>query len=518
VFRKMGWLLLPILLVASCAGPGQPEQEAIKSTSVVGTTLPSTAAPVEGEAQQAEQPLPPTAVPTATPVPSVPAMPIPTPDGLPTEIYVVQPGDTLSGIAFYQCGCEMEELAALNGIDDPAALQVGQPLQIPYEVELTGPNELLLPDSEVVFSPAYVDFDLAAYIEQQDGYLKTYREQVNGREQSAAELLQTIAQNFSIGPRVLLALLEYQSGWVTGSPQTDMATRFPMSLGHGGYEGLYYQLGWAADKLNEGYYTYKRSGTVVFKLADGSRVLAATGLDAGTVAVQDVLAATRDQQEWYGALSADGFMATYREMFGDPAELAVEPLVPIDLTQPLLALPWEGEHTWYLSGGPHGAWLDGSAWAAVDFAPPDVKGHCGVSQQWATAAADGLVVRSEEGKVLIDLDGDGYEQTGWVLFYLHVVQPESLVPGVYLKKGDPVGHPSCVGGLGDSSHLHIARRFNGEWIAADGPVPLVLSGWRAVNGIAPYEGSMVRLDETREACECWDDEVNSMVSDNVVLP
>ncbi|MCS7261233.1 MAG: hypothetical protein NZ765_10700, partial [Anaerolineae bacterium] len=204
----------------------------------------------------------------------------------------------------------------------------------------------------------------------------------------------------------------------------------------------------------------------------------------------------------------------YETLFGDPRRHAIEPLIPVGLEQPVLYLPWPQGRTWYLSGGPHGAWFSGSAWAALDFAPPDVRGHCAVSREWATAAAPGLVLRSEDGQVWIDLDEDGYEQTGWVLFYLHVASLERVAAGTRLARGSRVGHPSCEGGAAKSSHLHIARRYNGEWIAADGPIPLVLSGWRAVNGLAEYEGKMVKGDQVRQACECWETELNGIVSDN----
>lgn len=53
-------------------------------------------------------------------------VPTPTPAGL----YVVQPGDTLGGIAS-EFGTTVEELLAANGLTDPKALQAGQTLLIP---------------------------------------------------------------------------------------------------------------------------------------------------------------------------------------------------------------------------------------------------------------------------------------------------------------------------------------------------------------------------------------------------
>jgi LysM repeat protein len=54
----------------------------------------------------------------------------PTPAGL----YVVQPGDTLGALA-QDFGSTVDEIMAANGLTDPNALQVGQPLIIPSLVQ-----------------------------------------------------------------------------------------------------------------------------------------------------------------------------------------------------------------------------------------------------------------------------------------------------------------------------------------------------------------------------------------------
>jgi hypothetical protein len=52
----------------------------------------------------------------------------------------------------------------------------------------------------------------------------------------------------------------------------------------------------------------------------------------------------------------------------------------------------------------------------------------------------------------------------------------------------------------------MARKYNGEWLAADGlapgVVPFVLGGWVAVRGDAPYQGRMTRIGAWVEACTC----------------
>ena len=64
--------------------------------------------------------------------------------------------------------------------------------------------------------------------------------------------------------------------------------------------------------------------------------------------------------------------------------------------------------------------------------------------------------------------------------------------GAYLHAGDRIGHPSCEGGPATGTHLHIARKYNGEWIAAAGALPFVLDGWTAQSGQKKYEGKLVK--------------------------
>jgi murein DD-endopeptidase MepM/ murein hydrolase activator NlpD len=109
--------------------------------------------------------------------------------------------------------------------------------------------------------------------------------------------------------------------------------------------------------------------------------------------------------------------------------------------------------------------------------------------------APGLIVRSGKGYIIQDLDGDGLEQTGWVLLYLHLVDIKVKV-GDWVETSDLLGHPSCEGGVATGTHLHIARKYNGEWIPADGPLPFVLSGWEAHAGADAYIGTLTRGDLT----------------------
>jgi murein DD-endopeptidase MepM/ murein hydrolase activator NlpD len=457
--------------------------------------------------------LTPTPLPPPTPTPTIEAMPIPTPAGPAFTYHTISTGETLGYLAF-QYGTTIEQLVRMNQLSGPAALiQVDQTLRVPLPTDQRSPDQFLLPDSEVVYSPAYLDFDVADFVHSQGGYLSTYSQYVDNREVTGPEIVVKVAEQFGVGPRLLLALLEHYSGWVTDPNPPEALLNQPLGPRNPRGGDLHRALGFTANRINAGYYGYKRDGFWVFELADRSRAITPEGLNAGTVGVQNILAIHADWETWQTDLGPAGFLADYEALFGDPLAYTFEPVVPITLAQPELTLPWPEGEGFYLTSGPHPAYAHGSAWAALDFGPPDVLGNCYYSSVPATAAADGVVVAVRQGEVYLDLDGDGHIQTGWVLQYLHVaLDSESPVQvGQEVSQGDVIGYASCEGGLANSSHVHLARRYNGEWIAADGPVPLVLSGWVTQPTLNVYDGSMAKGAEVRQACECWDDSLNLII-------
>jgi hypothetical protein len=115
--------------------------------------------------------------------------------------------------------------------------------------------------------------------------------------------------------------------------------------------------------------------------------------------------------------------------------------------------------------------------------------------------ADGLITRASGGAVIQDLDNDGYEQTGWVILYMHIAAEERINAGEYLFTGEQVGHPSCEGGVSNATHVHVARKFNGEWISADGPIPFNMDGWLSSGDGIEYNGFLSRGSQVIEA---WD--------------
>jgi LasA protease len=419
-----------------------------------------------------------------------------------TLLYNAQPGDTLWTVAV-RFGVLPEDIESLEPLPDERKLiDPEELLLIPNRLVDTSPDNRLIPDSELVFSPHVIDFDVEAFIVSQGGYLSRFQENLGGGWHSGAEIVDQIARDNSINPRIILALLEYRSGWVT-DPTTPSGNllKYPMGFVDDHMSGLQRQLIWSVNELGNGYYSWRAGTMTDVTLKDGADIRLAPALNAGTVALQYFFSLDRSVLEWENDLGSEGFIATYTSLFGDPWAYE-HPLYEPYVEQPHLILPFLPGHVWAFTGGPHGAWERDSAWAALDFAPAMTESGCAISSDWVVAAAPGLVVRSDTGIVVLDLDGDGLEQSGWALLYLHVAKNGRVEEGELLEEGDLIGHPSCEGGIASGTHIHIARKYNGEWILADGPLPFELSEWIAVAGSKPYQGALIKDDQIVYACPC----------------
>jgi LasA protease len=443
--------------------------------------------------------------PILTPTPDAPH-PVPTIRNQPDQ-YVVQYGDNLNLIA-QQYGVSTIDIVNANDLSSPDYLEIGEILTIPAPTPgPTGPAFKIIPDSELVYGPVSAYFDIPEFIKNHAGYLSSYEEDVDGSIMTGSQIVERVAQEYSVNPRLLLGVLEYQSGWVTRTKPDDETLDYPMGLYVDWRKGLYHQLAWAADNLNRGYYLWKVNGLAALNFPNGGLIPINPSINAGTAGVQYFFSQLIDLPKWEAAVSEQGLFATYQDLFGYPFDLSIEPLLPPDLVQPAMQLPFEDGVTWSFTGGPHGGWGSGSAWAALDFAPPGDALGCVQSDAWVEAVADGPIIRAGNGAVVQDIDderiisSDGLEQTGWTVLYMHVEGRDRVSPGTYLHTGERIGHPSCEGGVSTGTHLHIARRYNGEWIPADQSLPFELDGWVSIGSGIEYDGYLQYNDKEIEAWE-----------------
>lgn len=486
-------VLVAISLVVSLSR-GAPAGEPTAGGAVSAATIPADA---PGYGSSAPQRPTYAGTPTPDPAPAQGGASVPPAAG--EGRYTVRAGDTLQAIA-RQLNVSLTQIVAANNISDPNRIAVGQVLIIPGVAPAAVPRTpavKLIPDNELVYGPSAQGFSIDDFVPA-DSYLRRYSGTVEGVTLDGVQIVQLVAERTRVNPRLLLAALEHRAGWVRSSNPTGGET--PMQI-FNGLTGLYSQLEWAANQLNLGYYGVLEGNRSVTAISDGTVVEFAPEINAGTVGVQTWLGAHSGATyaNWLQETSRDGFFATFNDMFGDPFAYTDEAFWPPAGAQPALALPWETGETWYFTGGPHGGWIAGSGWAALDFVPPGNQAGCYESTAWLTAVADGVIARSEFGAVVLDLDGDGYAGSGWAVLYQHVATANRIAVGTRVQRGDRIGHPSCEGGFSTGTHLHLARTYNGRWVAADGALPFNLGGWVSSGQGSEYNGALTRDGVRKEA-------------------
>jgi LasA protease len=513
--RRLSVLFIAVsLITASCVGNTTLWGQYATPTPLGGPALSSTPTPAVIPPDTSTLPDPfvvegtttltpaPTATVEASPTPEVASVVLQStstaPTANPTILYYSQNGDWLPAVA-KRFGVDVSAITSPKQLPKSGMIDTGTLLMIPDRrdpnVQYT-PAVQMIPDNEVVLSATSLDLDVPAYVKAAGGYLATYREYLKSSGwTTGAGVIERIAYENSVNPRLLLALLDYEARWVRGTPENQFRIDYPFGQENYHNKGMFLQLSWGSDQLAQGYYGWRNGTMTEIQFRDGEKLKLDPTLNAGTVALMYFFSRSHSLNEWLHIMDqTSGFASFYQSMFGDPWGRAerMGALFPPGFSQPVLELPFEKNSPWAFTGGPHSAWEHDGPLAALDFAPAASKTGCNPTPTWILASAPGLVVRSGNGIVVVDLDGDGKEQTGWDILYLHVANNDRVAKGTWVEMNDPIGHASCEGGIATGTHLHIARKYNGEWMIADGPIPFVLSGWTTVAGAKPYEGKLVK--------------------------
>ncbi len=480
IYRWLGGAFILAVLLSGCNFPVSPESNSglnWESAQAALATLASTA--------------------EATPLVTRPVY-------APGELvdYNAQSGDTLPLLAA-RFNTTIEEILAANTFIPRSATTMppGMPMKIPiYYMPLWGSSYPIIPNERFINGPALLGFDTSAFIAQHNGWLNGYTEYASNGNHGAGEIIDIVAQHFSVSPTLLLALLEFHSGGLTNPKPSDEELTYPLGYQDIGRKGLYRQLIWTANVLNNAYYGFRTSQLLSIEFTDGREERFDPWLNAASAALHYYFNLLLPYDAYQKAIGPEGLAKTYRELFGDPWANE-QPHIPGSLQQPPLAFPFKPGEVWALTGGPHTGWGTGQPYSALDFAPPSVAHGCVPTDLFATAMASGIVARVGQGELVLDLDGDGDERTGWVIFHLHVATQDRAPLGAKLNQGDPIGHPSCEGGTASGTHIHVARKYNGEWMLDEGLLAFNLEGWIAYNGSRPYLGYLKKNGVTVTASQ-----------------
>ncbi len=422
--------------------------------------------------------------------------------------YSAQSGDTVKALAARFNTTEKEIFDSNPNIPrDVTTLPQGMPMNIPIYFRANwGTSFEMIPDSLFVYSPESIGFSARAYTDRSKGWFKYFTIYTADKNRRGGEIVDYIAENYSINPRLLLAIIEFQTHALSSPYQPDgINQNYVLGFRRRNYESLSAQLNQLANFLNNAYYRYREGDLIGFDLQDGSKYVIDPWQNASTAALQYYFSTILSADQFRFTVGPDGFSKLYKQLFGDfPNQLQIHANIPGSLQQPKFQLPFEEDRNWSFTGGPHAAWGENEPLAAVDFAPPSSHSGCVYSGEWVLTPAEGTIVRTDKGLAILDLDDDHDERTGWDILFLHLLTPSIPPVGTHLKAGDRIGHPSCDGGTATGTHVHLARKFNGEWIDAGGSVPLNFDGWTVQNGSEPYLGTLKRYSSTVIACTCSD--------------
>jgi len=215
------------------------------------------------------------------------------PVNLPPNVfpYFSQSGDTLKAVSAH-FGITSDQITAPSGIAESDLLPVGTLLGIPgFDESAYKYSVLALPDSEVVYGPNAVAFDLIDYATKAGGYINQYSELLDGKVYSGAEIIQMVAEETSTNPRLLLAFVEFRSNWVLGSPDGAEKDVYPIGFNAANDKGLYKELMITARFLAEGYYGWRYGTLSELSFIDSGKVKIYPPLNAGTVAIQKLFSA-----------------------------------------------------------------------------------------------------------------------------------------------------------------------------------------------------------------------------------
>ncbi|MFN2299892.1 MAG: LysM peptidoglycan-binding domain-containing protein, partial [Anaerolineales bacterium] len=243
----------PESLFATPTATLPPPTETATSTTIVNHTATITPQPTSTLEPTSTYPPTPTLRPRATPLP---------------EVYYVQAGDTLQTIAI-RFGVLPSDIRAVSNTPLPESglIEPQQQLIIPVSLEDTSESIHLFPDSAIVYSPTFANFDPVEYIHQQGGYLASYISG-GGDIANGAEILHQIAFNNSFSPKLLLALLEHSSGWVTEKSPPAETRSYPLGYRDPNSMGLTAQLIWATNILSIGYYGWRDASLLELTFGD----------------------------------------------------------------------------------------------------------------------------------------------------------------------------------------------------------------------------------------------------------
>jgi len=352
----------------------------------------------------------------------------------------------------------------------PAPTAVGELVIFP-STGATGSPALLLDDARLFYEPGWGTREVQRFLETRPGTLATRSIWVGDEEVSVAHVIAGKGLLYGINPKVLLALLEWESGLVDDPAPAPVSLDWAMGYRNERYLGLEAQIDWAVRELFRATRDYPGARDLI--LSDGRTVALPAGCNMGSYAVLRAVALTGDEVTLARVQSSgpDSFVQVYLDLFGEDARLPWKEQ-PRLAGRPFLTQPYEGTYEVTALFDHHYPFLseDGHLVTHLGDEAPTLPydGHDGWDYALdvgvpVLAAAEGTVAwagNSNDGcstiaqGVILD-HGNHYQTIYWHLSRVDVSAGQTVTRGQVLGLA---GASGCA----DGPHLHFGVHFLGR--------------------------------------------------------
>lgn len=368
-------------------------------------------------------------------------------------------------------------------IPAPTPLPTGAPTDRPTEIapspaptaataipELPAFPSVLVADDRFSYAPDFYAAEVQAFLEEQGSGLAQVTVPLGQGQDPFAHALTAHCIRYGLNPKVLLALLEVQSGAVRREELTEKDLEWAFGYLDPGWQGLDRQLQWATFILADSFRGEEPGEVPV--LTDGTLASIPGQANAATQALLRLLAYTADAER-FAQLRSDGvgsFVATYRDLFDEDPRLSLglpldpprEPFLrpPLSMAAPISSY-FDHEYPIFRENGSlltytgergHQSYDGHDGWDyALGAGSPVLAAAAG---RVAFAGFVDTLCPTPAGLVVLD-HGQGFRTLYW---HLQRIDAEE---GSDVAQGERIG---TVGSTGCSSgpHLHFGVEYMGR--------------------------------------------------------
>lgn len=352
------------------------------------------------------------------------------------------------------------------------------------ELQRLAPSSIRLPFSNEMFlyGQDAEAFDL-------EGYLAVNAPFLRGKK----ELIAHWSGYYSISPKVLLTLMELQSGLISAPSEAKLRTPFAGLSKKRGFEK---QLRDVLSQLSQRFYGFESYQRNRARLAEKALSTDPGTLNGATAAILGVL---QRPSENPAALNQAASLQQFTRRFSQLFNVSIEQMYKFEPSEQagitaaaippstMMQLPWYQGYSWK-SNGAHSHTGSGAPYSSID-----------VSYDWPGWGAQTYsVVAAHSGRVTVfsRCQLRVTNANGWATNYYHM-------DGVRVSNGETVMNDTklgvyasnrntalCQGGSSTGPHLHFSLLYNGRYVSLQG---VNLGSFRVNVGAYNYDNACSRF-------------------------